>query len=106
MDVIDDVVDGLNFFEASGGVGVRCGITIEVNDGYRLSVGAWVYLCMLKAAFFVEGGDVFIESVSVGLGNGKGAMSKSSDSFVCRSLGNMVNGTRGSKYWFVSCVVQ
>ena len=101
MDVFDDVVDGLDIFEASGGVGVRCGITIEVNDGYRLSVGAWVYLCMLKAAFLVEGGNVFVESVDVGLGNGKGAMGQGGDSFVCGSLSDVVNGAWCGEDWFV-----
>ena len=101
MDVIDDVVNGLNIFEASGSVGVRCGITIEIDDGNRLSVGAWVYLCMLKAAFLVEGGNVFVESVGVGLGNGKGAMSQSSDSFVCGSLSDVVNGAWCGEDWFV-----
>ena len=100
------MVHGLDVFEAGGSVGVRSGKTIEVNEGYRLSVGAWVYLCMLKAAFFVEGGDVFIESVSVGLGNGKGAMSQGGDSFVSGSLGDVVDGAWCGEDWFVGCVVQ
>ena len=101
MNVINNVVDGLNIFEAGRGVRVGSGVTIEIDDGDGLSVGTWVYLCVLKAAFIVESGDVFVESVGVGLGNGKGAMSKSSDSFVCRSLGDVVNGAWCCEDWFV-----
>ena len=61
------MVHGLNVFETGGSVGVRCGIAIEVNDGDRLSVGARMNLCMLETAFFVEQGNVFVESVCVRL---------------------------------------
>ena len=33
-------------------------------------------------------------------------MSQGGDAFVRRSLGNVLNGARGGKDWFVSCVVQ
>ena len=106
MDVFNDVVNGLDIFQASRGVGVRCGITVKIDEGNRLSVGAWVYLCVLEAAFFVEGSNVFVEGVGVRLGSGKGAVGQGGDSFVCGSLSDMVYGARCGKDWFVSSVVK
>ena len=106
MDVFNDVVNGLDIFQASRGVGVRCGITVKIDEGNRLSVGAWVYLCVLEAAFFVEEGNVFVKSINVGLGYGKGAMGQGGDPFVSGSLGDVVDGAWCGKDWFVGCVVE
>ena len=106
MDVFNDVVNGLDIFQASRGVGVRCGITVKIDEGNRLSVGAWVYLCVLKAAFFVEGNNVFVEGVGVRLGSGKGTVGQGGDSFVCRSLGDVVNGAWCGQDWFVGSMVK
>ena len=54
MDVFNDVVNGLDIFQASRGVGVRCGITVKIDEGDGLSVGAWVNLCVLEATLFVK----------------------------------------------------
>ena len=96
MGVFDNVVHGLDIFGTGGSVGVGGGEAIDIDEGYRLSLGAWVNLCVLEAALFVERSDVFIESFSAGLRYSKRSMCQGGNSFVGWSLCDKVNRARRS----------